>query len=147
MAIVSKPSTDPFQYLEGGREGVRKRFGEQLRQRLQDLPETTISEFCQLSGYSVSEFDNFRAGNFSNIDAQGLRILSVSFGIRPEEFIGFCASAEDKSKLVAAISEQERQIIVVAYQTEREEPYDPSATISREQLIHGYLFRRLVERF
>jgi len=92
---------DPFQYFEGGREGVRKRFGEIFIKELETLSHEEIMHLCEAAPLNPQKLHRLARGDYEVVDSQMIEHLSTSFKYDTRNGFGRPnIPPEEKSKLV-----------------------------------------------
>ena len=107
-ATQEKTDFDPFQYFEGGKEGVRKRIGDFAKKGLESYSFVSGVELCdEYLQIPVSALANIVRGDYSEINSELFQELQIRFDIPFKYIFGrLNLSPEDKSELLKIIKKE-----------------------------------------
>ena len=105
MSTVSDPvqpasDFDPFQYFEGGKEGVLKRLGDTFNERLGRLPLRDLDALLSAAELEYAEISKLREGDYSGINSNIIQSLLGAFRLNSREYFGRMNLGNEREKLL-----------------------------------------------
>ncbi len=98
---------DPFKYFEGGREGVRKRFGDLIRNGLEKYSFKDVMSLCEEIKFDPENLYKIMKGNYEPLNAKLVEELACACGFDYNQGLGeFLINNEDVPKILQRTREQ-----------------------------------------
>jgi hypothetical protein len=72
---------DPLSYFDGGREGVQRRFGEILRERITRIPYGQVITLSKEEGINPRDIGRLVEGDYSVVSGDMIENLGIALGI------------------------------------------------------------------
>ena len=105
---VQEDSYDVFKHFEGGREGVRQRFGDLIKRGLAEHSFKDIMYLCNEAKINPQSLYEIMRGNYESLDSKLIEELACPCSFNYNDGLGeFLIDGEDVPKILERIREQQ----------------------------------------
>ena len=146
MVAITRTNQDDwvYGYVEGGRVGLQKRFGELIQEKIKNISDTDLRLLCEYQGVNYDNLRSIRNGDFSSVDYKIVGALADSLDYTIDEGLGeIRISPENESKLLQMIRED--GFVSLGGTTTEGEYKNPQ--LPSQQLMKLYILHTIVHDF